>query len=170
MSASIDNPEVQAIRQSVTNSYNELTRLIEGRLSRLDASKLYEIPEPGEWSIMESLAHISEFMPYWAEEIAKLVASPGQKFGRTKEDPDRIRAIEEHKEDALDSVQSSIARGYARLDQELSTLSDDDLTIKGVHSKFGEQTLAWFIQDFVTGHLTNHLEQMGRALVAVEGR
>ncbi|MBA2680231.1 MAG: DinB family protein [Ktedonobacteraceae bacterium] len=170
MSTSIDNPEIQAIRQSVTNSYIELIRLIEERLSRLDASKLYEVPEPGEWSIMESLAHISEFMQYWADEIDKLVENPGQKFGRTKEDPDRIRAIEEHKEDVLDAARSSLARSYTRLDQELSTLKDSDLALKAVHPKFGEQTLAWFIQDFVTGHLTGHLEQMGRALAALEAR
>ena len=170
MSTSTDNPEVHAIRQSVANSYTELMHLIVTRLAHLDASKLYEIPEPGEWSIMESLAHISEFMPYWADEIDKLVENPGQKFGRTKEDPDRIHAIEEHKEDALDAAQASLASSYTRLDQELSTLKDSDLTLKGVHPKFGEQTLAWFIQDFVTGHLTNHLEQMGRAVAAVEGR
>ncbi len=167
MVTNTDNPHVQAIRQSVTSSYTELNRLIAERLMRLPTQKLYATLVEGEWTIMESVAHIIEFMPYWGDEIAKLVALPGQNFGRTKEDEARIRAIEQHKLDSLETARGALARSYTYLDEVLGTLKDNDLELKGHHSKFGEQTLAWFIKDFVTDHLTNHLEQLSRVLEVV---
>jgi hypothetical protein len=39
--------------------------------------------------------------------------------------------------------------------------------LTGVHPRFGEKSLDWFIEDFVTGHLIAHLEQIRSALNAV---
>ncbi|GAC1394566.1 MAG: hypothetical protein NVS4B11_21070 [Ktedonobacteraceae bacterium] len=168
MATNTNNSNIQAIRQSVSVSYNELQQLIEDRLMQLETVKFYEIPQQDEWTLMESLAHIIEFMPYWADEIAKLVAHPGQNFGRTKEDEARIHAIEEHKQDTLDEARGALTRSFMYLDKVLSTLKDSDLELKGQHPKFGEQTLGWFIKDFVTGHLTNHIKQMTLCLESVE--
>ena len=32
--------------------------------------KLYQRPAENEWTLMENIAHIIEFMPYWGNEIA----------------------------------------------------------------------------------------------------
>ncbi len=80
MAMSTQNPNVQIIRQSVTSLYTELNRLIEERLMHLLTEKLYATLIENEWTIMESLAHIIEFMHYWADESAKLVAQPGKNF------------------------------------------------------------------------------------------
>lgn len=160
-----NNPDVQAIRLSVTSSYTELNRLIEERLmSLLPEQKLYVTLVEGEWTIMESFAHIIEFMPYWGDEIKKLVAQPGKKFGRTQDDEARIHAIEEHKQDSLDTMRGALTRSYTYLDEVLGTLKDGDLDLKGHHPRYGEQTIAWFIKDFVTDHLTNHINQLKSCL------
>src|SRR6266700_2970354 len=96
MTASINNSKVDEIRHSVQSSYAELNRLIAERLATLDPAKLYQQPAENEWTIMEGLAHIVEFMPYWADEIEKLVAALGQNFGRTMQDSRRLQAINEH--------------------------------------------------------------------------
>jgi len=153
MAMSTQNPNVQIIRQSVTSLYTELNRLIEERLMHLLTEKLYATLIENEWTIMESLAHIIEFMHYWADESAKLVAQPGKNFGRTKEDEARICAIEEHKHDSLEIARSTLEGSYTYLDEVLGTLKDSDLELKGHHSKFGDQALAWFLKDFVTDHL-----------------
>jgi hypothetical protein len=117
---------------------------------------------------MQNLAHIVEFMPYWADEIAKLVALPGRNFGRTMQDERRIQAIEQHGWDNLAQVQEALPHSYARLEEVLGTLRDSDLELTGKHNKFGEKSLAWFIEDFVTQHLINHLEQMKLGLASVQ--
>jgi uncharacterized damage-inducible protein DinB len=158
------NPKVEEIRRSVQISYDELNRLLAERLETLDPAKLYQRPADNEWTIMESLAHIVEFMPYWADEIEKLVAVPGQNFGRTLQDIRRLRAISEHGSDDLERIRAALPGSYARLEQVLGELKDSDLELTGHHSRFGGQALAWFIEDFVTHHLTSHLEQLNHCL------
>lgn len=167
MTASSANPNVEAIRLSVQRSYDELQQLIEGPLTQLDPAKLYQAPAENEWSIMQNLAHIVEFMPYWANEIEKLVAHPGQNFGRTQQHEGRLRAIEEHSRDSLEQISALLPGSYARLQEVLSNLQDSDLELTGIHIRFGEKTLDWFIEDFVTGHLIAHLEQMKADMAAV---
>jgi uncharacterized damage-inducible protein DinB len=167
MTTPTNNPKVTEIRRSVQSSYNELNRLITDRLITLDWAKLYHQPAENEWTIMESLAHIVEFMPYWANEIEKLVAAPGQYFGRTMQDARRLQAISEHSSDDLEQIRSALPGSYARLAQVLGKLKDSDLELTGHHPRLGDQTLAWFIGDFVTHHLTGHLEQLNYCLAVV---
>jgi uncharacterized damage-inducible protein DinB len=167
MTTSTNYPKAAEIRRSMQSSYNELNRLIEDHLAALDPAKLYQQPAENEWTIMENLAHIVEFMPYWANEIEKLVAAPGQYFGRTMQDARRLQAISEHGSDDLEQIRSALPGSYARLEQVLGELKDSDLELTGHHPRFGEQTLAWFIEDFVTNHLTGHLEQLNHCLALV---
>ena len=167
MSTSPANPKVEAIRRDAQQSYGALNRLIDGPLAQLDAEELYRSPDGSEWTIMENLAHIVEFMPYWANEIAELVATPGKNFGRTQQDEGRLSAIRDHARDTLAQIKAALPRSYARLDEVLGTLHDSDLEITGQHVRFGEKSLEWFIEDFVTGHLRAHLEQMKAAIAAI---
>ena len=168
MTTSTSNPKVEEIRRSVQSSYNELNQLIADQLVPLDPAKLYQRPTDDEWTIMENLAHIVEFMPYWASEIEKLVAAPGQNFGRTAQDARRLQAISEHGSDSREQIRAALPSSYTRLEQVLGKLKDSDLALVGHHSRFGDQTLEWFIEDFVTHHLTSHLEQVRRCLADVK--
>ena len=168
MTASSANPNVEAIRLSVQHSYDELNQLIDGPLAQLDPAQLYKAPAENEWSIMQNLAHIVEIMPYWANQIEKLVANPGQNFGRTQQDEGRLRAIDEHGRDSLEQIKALLPGSYARLQEVLGNLRDSDLELTGVHVRYGEKSLDWFIEDFVTGHLIAHLEQI-RGDMAVVG-
>ena len=168
MSTPPANPEVEDILLSVQKSYSELNELIDGPLARLEPQKLYKSPAQDEWSIMQNLAHIVEFMPYWAGEIEKLVAKPRQNFGRTMQDEARLQAIQEHGTDRLDQIRAALPGSYARLEEVLGSLKDSDLRLIGQHVKFGDNPLEWFIEEFVTGHLVNHLEQIKTCLAAVK--
>jgi len=46
-------------------------------------------------------------------------------------------------------------------------LKDSDLALTGHHIKFGENTLEWFIEEFVTGHLRSHIDQTKACLAKV---
>jgi hypothetical protein len=168
MTTSSANPNVEAIYLSVQHSYDELNQLIDGPLAQLDPAKLYKAPAENEWSIMQNLAHIVEIMPYWADEIEKLVAHPGQNFGRTQQHEGRLKAISEHGGDSLEQIKTALPGSYARLQEVLGNLKDSDLELTGVHPRFGEKSLDWFIEDFVTGHLIAHLEQIRSVLNGVE--
>jgi hypothetical protein len=167
MSTTPANPKMEAIRQSVRKSYADLNQLIYGPLARLDASKLYQEPAENEWTIMQNLAHIVEIMPYWAGEIEKLVATPGQNFGRTAQDERRLTAINEHGTDSLEQIKAVLPGSYARLDEVLSSLRDSDLELTGQHIRYGEKPVGWLVEEYVTGHLSGHLEQIKECLAVV---
>lgn len=154
------NSKIAAIRQQVRQSYNELNALLDGPVGSLYEAGLYQTPTENEWTIMENLAHITEIMPYWADEVARLVAQPGQKFGRTMEDAGRLAALREHGHDTLSQIQAVLPGAYAHLDTVLGGLKDSDLGLTGYHSRRGEQTLEWFIEEFITKHLRDHVVQV----------
>ena len=164
MTVSPSNPKVAAILQDVQQSYEALNQLIDGSLSELPSDKLYLSPADNEWTIMENLAHIVEFMPYWGDQIAKLVVQPGQNFGRVQQDERRLSEIRSHAHDSLAQIEALLPESYASLKRVLTNLRDSDLELTGVHSRYGEKTLEWFMEDFVTGHLRAHLAQMRAAL------
>ena len=158
------NHKIEEIRQSARSSYEELNGLLDGPIASMDTAKLYQPPAPGEWTLMENIAHIVEFMTYWADEAAKLVATPGQNFGRTQQHEGRLRAISEHAHDRLQQARAALPGSYAHLDTVLSSLKDSDLELTAHHSKYGERTLAWFLKEFVTQHLADHIEQLKQAI------
>jgi uncharacterized damage-inducible protein DinB len=164
MSTTPANPKVEAIRENVRNAYAELHQLIDGPLANIDASKLYQSPAENEWTIMQNLTHIVEFMSYWAGEFEKLVAEPGRNFGRTQQDVGRLQGISEHEMDSLKAIKAALPGSYARMDEALGSLKDSDLQLTGKHVKQGEKPLGWFIEDFVTDHLSGHIEQIKRCL------
>src|SRR5437588_12589791 len=107
------NPKVEAIRESVRNSVATLQQLIDGPLARLNASKLYQSPAENEWTIMQNLSHIVEFMPYWAGEIEKLITGPDCEFGRTPDDVGRLHGLNEHEIDSLSGIKAALRGSYA---------------------------------------------------------
>src|SRR5213080_727977 len=133
MATASTNPKVEKIRQSVHDSYAELVRLIDGPLTALNPEKLYLPPAENEWTIMQNLAHIVEFMPYWAGEIEKLVAEPGRNFGRTPQNVGRLKGISEHEMYSLKGIKAALPVSYARLDEALRSLKDSDLELTGRH-------------------------------------
>lgn len=162
------NPNVGEIREHVKASYAMLTELIHGPIASLYANKLYQVPTEDEWTIMESLAHIMELMSYWADEVAKLVAQPGQNFGRSMQQEERLAALRDHGRDSLEQMKAALPGCYIYLDEALSRLQDSDLQLTGHHIIFGERTLGWFIDDLIVEHLRNHVEQMKECVQAVQ--
>lgn len=162
------NPRVAAIRQSAQQSYATLNELLDGPVGTLYAEKLYQEPTENEWTVMENLAHLVEFMPYWAGEISKLVERPGQNFGRVAIDEARLTAIREHGHDSLAQIRAALPGSFARLDEVLGGLQDGDLDLTAHHVRYGERTLEWFIGEFVTEHLHNHVVQIKECLQAIQ--
>jgi uncharacterized damage-inducible protein DinB len=161
------NSKVEAIRESVRDSIATLHMLINGTLHRLDASRLYQSPAENEWTIMQNLAHIVEFMPYWAGEVEKVVAAPGCIFGRTHENAGRLQGITEHEMDSLSKIEATVTQSYASLDQVLRKLQDSDLEIIGKHVRYGEKSIGWLIDDLIVDHLHGHVEQIKSSLELV---
>ena len=162
------NPKMGAIRESIRQSYDELNTLLNGPVGALYAEKLYQKPTENEWTIMETLAHIAEMVPYWTIEITKLAAQPGQQFGRTFEDQTRLAALREHGRDSLAQIRAALSGSYAYFDALIGQIDDSDLELTGCHIRSGEHTIEWFIHECIIKHLQEHVLQIRECLARVE--
>jgi uncharacterized damage-inducible protein DinB len=139
-------------------------------LSRIDESALYRRP-PGEenWTLAESLAHITEARQFWSDEVVKVLATPGAQVGRTLDHPGRQQAVKEHGHASLDALRRRFVTSYEYVVKTLSQITEQDLQLSCEHIAAGPLTVAGFIQRFLVEHDRSHVAQ-AQALLAEETR
>jgi hypothetical protein len=133
-------------------------------------------PGTGErWEEGQVWAHMSEFVPYWVEQARLVVAGEPSPvpFGRVKTDPVRVETIAERRHQPIEELAEvvlgdiSILRGY------LEELGDAPAVWakEGRHATLGVMDLERIFDEFLVGHLEQHLDQLdelagGRAVAA----
>jgi uncharacterized damage-inducible protein DinB len=131
------------------------------RVRAVPGSALHTAPDEQTWSAMKILAHVAEFVPYWAEQ-ARTVAMGADDlaFGRSPEDPDRIAAVVEHADDTLDAATERLHGALTRAAVVLSAIPAGAWTKRGRHSRRGDMTVAEIVEVFMLGHLEEHARQL----------
>ncbi len=135
-----------------------------------DEANMYIRPAAEEWSVIEDLAHVVEFPPYWTKEMLKIVKAPGQPFGRVTEDAGRIAAVTNHAQDDLTTVLNRLEAIRAKTIELLLTINDEEWGKTGVHPTRGEMNLHTIMERFITTHLREHVEQAKAALQVVKSK
>lgn len=136
--------------------------------SGLDAEVARRRPPDGEWSVLENLVHVVEFLPYWADQLPAVVAHPGAPFGRTHEDPARIAWVDEHGHDALGDVLPALTGAASRACRQLCSIPEEAWELTGRHRR-GEMTLREITEFFLVEHLEDHFRQARAAWRVVTG-
>src|SRR5712691_2190847 len=149
--------------QRIESSVQQLISLIEG----LPAEVLYREPQPGEWPVMSTLAHLQELLPYWAHQAAAVVSTPDQPFGRTHSDPVRIGAIEEHGHDSLDAMVKRIRVSLSECLATLRSLPSSGWSVVGHSPSRGTMTVEQIVDSFLVGHVEEHAAQTHATLAAL---
>ncbi|PWI57126.1 DinB family protein [Sulfoacidibacillus thermotolerans] len=144
----------------------QLHNRLEQVIRRLDDQMLHWKPNENAWSIAQILAHIAEFEHFFSQDILQVAHHPLEKFGRTVEHEDRIKAVQLTGQEAREQLMQATRRGREEVLHSLHSLSDSDLQIEGFHAKFRYQTIEWQIQHFITEHLEKHIEQIQRTQAA----
>ncbi|MBM2812728.1 MAG: hypothetical protein HW416_3487 [Chloroflexi bacterium] len=140
------------------------------RLQPLPTDLARRQPKDGEWSVGQLAAHCSEIYPFWAKQITALRQNPGKPFGRVATDADRIQYVEDHKNDALDTLVAAIQRGATEAAAALRSYSDDEWrTVTGIHSARGEMDMDFIANLFLAGHAEEHVKQLTETLNKIGG-
>jgi hypothetical protein len=131
------------------------------------APRLHDAPTEGEWSAMQNLAHVAEFVPFWSQRVRDFaLGSLGERmFGRTPEEWDqRSDAVEQHAADALASAQQRVRDGAALAARALREVPDAAWD-RTVQLEDGGQffTLQQVVEQRVIGHLRSHIRQASDA-------
>jgi hypothetical protein len=160
----VSNGEREAVRlEAAVKTFVE-------RLQQLPPDVVRRQPDDGEWSVGQLSAHYSEILPYWARQITALRENSGKPFGRVASDANRIQFVEDHKNDAVDSLVASIKNGAAEAARALRGYSDDQWrSVTGVHAARGEMDMDAISNLFLAGHAEEHVTQLNETLAKVGG-
>jgi len=111
-------------------------------------------PASGKWSANENLAHLARYHEIFLERIDRILKENAPAFPRyrAEEDPkwEAWRGL------AYKDVAGQLAVLREKLIARLKALSDADYQRTGVHSKFGEMSLALWLEFFLV-HEAHHL-------------
>ncbi len=118
------------------------------------------------WGPPEVLAHVSEMLPYWLGEVARILAgSPDPvPFGRIGDDPLRIAIIGRDRTLPPAELFARTEIGVERWVDRVSDLSPAELARRGLHQTRGEMTIEAIVERQVIGHLEEHARQLSEIL------
>jgi hypothetical protein len=126
--------------------------------------------EPGtgeRWDAGQLWAHVVEFVPYWIEEGRKVLdlgAEEPVPFGRVKTDPGRIASIENLREIPVQLQSAATASNIRELRWFLREIDEQPggWEREGLHQKLGVMRMTRIVEEFLVGHLEEHLHQLER--------
>jgi uncharacterized damage-inducible protein DinB len=109
---------------------------------------------PGKWSAHEQLAHLARYHQIFLQRIDRILAEQAPEFSR-------YRAEDDPEWPAWTSLPTPqlfvrISSMRAKLMARLRSLSEEDFQRTGIHPKFGEMSLALWLEFFLV-HEAHHL-------------
>jgi hypothetical protein len=136
-------------------------------------SPAYGTEPESDWGPKETLAHVDEMIPFWLDQVDRILASAGPEpvpFGRTIADPDRIGRIGRDRE-----LPAGVL--FDRFDQEVAAATGRIRALPpaafgriGAHVRLGEMTVTDIVERFVIHHLREHARQLDEIVDASAAR
>jgi hypothetical protein len=121
-------------------------------------------PPTGErWEAGQVWAHVAEFVAYWQRQAEVVLNAPDGEvaaFGRTKEDAQRIEAIERDRRHSPMELMDRVTQGLAALRAFLLGLPPEAWDRVGTHPTRGEMPVGTIIETFEVAHLEEHVGQL----------
>jgi uncharacterized damage-inducible protein DinB len=139
------------------------------KVKGLSSEALHREPAPGEWSVMMTLGHVSEVLPYWSRQARRVALSDrdDELIGRALDDPDRVGAVERHATARVDDILPLLRDGLAEAARTVRDLPPDRWSRTAQHPRLGAITVEYIVEHFLVEHVEEHLGQIERALAAV---
>jgi DinB superfamily len=118
------------------------------------------------WGPRETLAHVTEMLPFWLGEIERIVAGAEEPvpFGRVASNELRIGVIERDRSLPLRELFGRLEADSARLTRRLGELTPAETERRGIHPTLGVLTVREAAGRFVAGHLEEHAAQFAAIL------
>src|SRR5215472_16635871 len=133
---------------------SQLAGFLDLVLHGVPVETILQPPASGKWSANEHLAHLARYHQVFLERIDRILSekNPALSRYRAEEDPE----WEQWRGLAYKQIASELATLREKLIARLKSLSDSDYERTGLHSQFGEMSLALWLEFFLV-HEAHHL-------------
>jgi len=160
MSDDRNSAEGQAQRLESVN--RELAAL----LRRPDVAQRLRAASADEWSTLQILGHMVEFINYWMSGIQAMAMANGQPphFGRSLDAPERLAAVEHGAASDPDSLLKELDRATTAAAAHIRAMTPAQRARTGIHNRLGEITVADAINALVVEHVEAHQTQIQQTL------
>jgi uncharacterized damage-inducible protein DinB len=156
------NPRITAATQSMKQSTREIVEIVRP----LPRTLLLWRPSLEVWSILDNLAHIEEFVPFWIAEIQAMLATPPQSWGRDQTHAGRLAAVHDTSQRNVAELLVNIDSRVAHACTYLRTLDDSRLDVEAEsrNPRWAFKPLSFIVDTLLVKHLSDHRGQIQRNL------
>jgi hypothetical protein len=146
----VTNPNSSRLQRCETQLEDFLTEALRG----VAPGTLSRRAIPEKWSAAENLAHLARYHQIFLERVERILTeqSPSFRGYRAEDDSEWPRWSSMEPQEVLANLSSLRTKLMARL----RPLNESDFERTGIHSKFGEMTLALWLEFFLV-HEGHHL-------------
>jgi uncharacterized damage-inducible protein DinB len=154
---------VSQLRESIESIQKSSDDIVE-IVRKLSGETIQWKPSLNAWSILEILCHVEEAVPYWADEIHRVVENPGAEWGRGHQNEARLAAVAASTQREARDVLAGIEKGTQRAVTVLRTLRNEDLAIESPsrNPRLGAKPMSFALDHLLVAHLRDHLRQIER--------
>ena len=94
----MSSSEIQQLQQDLRSGRDAVLAAVEG----VSETEAHRIPEPGEWTVVQLLAHITELQPFWISKAVLITQVDDPQITRTAvENDERLAAVTDRSQDDL---------------------------------------------------------------------
>lgn len=157
------NSKVENYIESITTSLDNIVSTVKNLSEEVIRWK----PSEEEWSILQILSHVHEATGYWLGELETVLEKPGSEWGRTLQDPARLRAVEQPESLNVNEVIHKVKGLKEEVAKRLGNVPDERLGEENPHrnfKKFGNKPISFLIEHFLVEHIEGHYGQIQRNL------
>ena len=115
------------------------------------------------WEALQVWGHMAEFVAYWQEQIESVIAAyDGERvpFGRTKQDPARLAAVEMGRSAPVAELIGRTQESLREARRYLSGLGLAEWNAVGRHPTVGDMDVDAMVARFILAHMEEHLDAL----------
>jgi uncharacterized damage-inducible protein DinB len=139
----------------LTDQYARGPSILRAAVANLSRDQLVARPVPGKWSTLEVVCHISDFEVVFVDRLKSVIAETEPKLPGRDEAAYAAR-LAYHQRDLEEELQL-VELCRTQVARILRTLTDDDLSRRGIHTEAGPLTLDQLLQRIIN-HLPHHVK------------
>jgi uncharacterized damage-inducible protein DinB len=165
MTATTEEHPGKAQARRLERTYEQLTQVLRQPAT---AQRLRASPGENEWSVMQTLGHMVEMIPYWLGHCQTLMTASDEppRFGRTLDSPERLAGIERGAVGDVDELLRALSAEVQTAADAIRRMSAAERDRTGIHPRHGAMTVAEVVETYIVAHAEEHLAQIEAALRA----
>lgn len=140
---------------SLIERYAAGPQILRKAVAGMSREQLVARPVAGKWSTLEVIAHLADFEIVYTDRLAAIVAENDPPLPGRDEVAYAARLAYQSRDLEEELRLMDACRG--RMVRILQTLSDADLSRRGIHSEAGPLTLAQMLERII-GHIDHHVK------------